>query len=70
MLKRNFPAGEDEYGRMAIECSRESLSTLDAQIDPAVLNSRDGRLWDACEFGKLALAQLLEFAKYPHGLTN
>lgn len=66
MLKGNFPAGEDEYGRMAIECSREGLSTFDAQIDPAVLDSRDGRLWDTRKFGKLALAQFLKFAQDTH----
>ena len=44
MLKGNFPAGEDEYGRMAIECTGKNNGAFYPQIDPAALNHRDGRL--------------------------
>ena len=42
MPKGNFPAGEHEYGRMAIECAGERLGAFDAQIDPAVLSRAMG----------------------------
>jgi hypothetical protein len=38
MVKRNLPAGKNEYGGMALEGTSKNLSALDAQIYPAVLN--------------------------------
>ena len=39
MLKGDFPARENKYGRMAIECARKGLGTFHPQINPAVLYS-------------------------------
>ena len=70
MFKGHFPAWEDQYGRMAIECTGKSLGAFHTQIDPAIFYSRNGRLRNAGKFGELALAQLLEFAQDTYGLSN
>lgn len=70
MLKGNFPAGKDEYGRMTLESPGKGLCAFHPQINSAVLYSRDGRLWNTCKFGKLTLAQFLEFAQDTHGFSN
>ena len=70
MLKGNFPAGEHEYGGMAIECAGERFGAFDSQIDSTVLDSRDSRLWNTRKFGKLTLAQLLKFTQDTHGFSN
>jgi len=64
-LELGVPAGEYQNGRMTLERSREDLRPLYAEIDPAILDGRDGGLRDAAKFGELALAQFLQFAKNP-----
>ena len=48
----------------------EDLRSLDAQINPAILDSGNGGLRNAREFGQLALAQFLKFTQDAHGLAN
>lgn len=69
-LKRDLSTGNDEYGRMAMECPRKCFRAFHSQIDPAILDCRDGRLRNTRQFGKLTLAQFLEFAQDAHGLTD
>ena len=46
-LKRNFPAGKYEYGRMTLERTGENLRTLDTQVHVTVLDGGDGGLGNA-----------------------
>ncbi len=55
---------------MAFEGAGKNLCALDAEINSAVLNSGNGGLRNAREFGELTLAQFLEFAQDTDGLTD
>ena len=48
----------------------EDLRSLDAQINPAILDSGNGGLRNARELGQLALAQFLKFVQDTHGLAD
>src|SRR5258708_1643652 len=62
-LKRNIPAGEYKHCRVTLERACKNLCPLYAEVNPAILDGGNGGLGNAGEFGKLALAQLLELAK-------
>jgi len=62
-LKGNLPAREDEYRRMTFERPSKYLGPFDPEINPTVLDGGQGGLGDSREFGQLALAQFLKFAK-------
>ncbi len=55
---------------MALERSRKNLCPFYAEVDPAILDGGNGGLGNSSEFGKLALAQLLELAKNPDRFTH
>ena len=62
-LKRNLPTREDEYCRMTLERLSEYLCPLNPEVNPAILDGGQSGLRNSSEFGKLALAKLLELAK-------
>ena len=62
-LKGNLPAREDENRRMTLERFSEYFCPFDPEINPTVLDGGQGGLGDSREFGQLALAQFLKFAK-------
>ena len=51
---------------IAIKCKQIVI----AVEDPAVFDGRDGGLRDACQLGKLALAQFLKFAQDANRLAD
>ncbi len=53
---------------MTLERLSEYLCPLNPEVNPAVLDGGQGGLRNSCEFGKLALAKLLQLAKDTHGL--
>lgn len=69
-LKRDIPAGEYEYCRMALEGTGKNLRTLNTEINSTVLDSGNGGLRNTGEFRELALAQILEFAQDTDRLTD
>jgi len=55
---------------MAVQGGTQNLGTLNAQIDPAVLNAGDGGLGDAAQSGQLGLAEALKFTNDTHRLAR
>ena len=55
---------------MTLEGASKNLCALDPEIHPTVLDSGNGSLRNAGEFGQLALAQLLEFTQDTEGLAD
>jgi hypothetical protein len=70
MFMWNLPAGKHEYGWMTLEGMGKDLCALNTLIHPTVLDSGDGRLRNARQFGQLALAQFLKFAQDADGLSH
>ena len=62
--------GEYQNSRMTLERPGEDLRPLDTQTDAIVLDGRNGGLGNAGQASQLALAQLLEFTKNAHRLTD
>ena len=62
-IKRKLPAGKNKYSWMTLQRSGKNFCAFNAQIYSAILDCRDGGLRNTCEFGQLALSQLLEFAQ-------
>lgn len=69
-LKRSLPAREHEDCGMTPKCVCKYLRSLDAQVDPTILDSGNGGLRNARELGQLTLAQFLKFAQDTHGLAD
>ena len=65
-----FPSGEDQYGGMAFQGSREDLCALHAQANAVILDCRKSSLGDAGALRQLILAKTLQLANDAHGLAS
>lgn len=55
---------------MAVKGDAQCLSTLDAQVDPAIFNAGDGGLGNATQGGELGLTKPLQLADDAYRLTR
>lgn len=56
-----LPSWKNENGWVAMQCRSEHLRPLDTKVDATILDTRNGRLGDAAQFGELVLAEILQF---------
>ncbi len=55
---------------MTFESACEHLGSLYSQINPAIFDSRDGRLWNSGKVGQFILTKLLELSDNPYRIPD
>lgn len=65
-----FPAGEYQYGGVALEYPGNRLRSFNTQIDPVIFDGGNRGLGNARGLGQFILAHILEFANDSNGFSD